>query len=47
MFRSSRLMAASIFGGEANLKFDPIDLPRGHAVAFLDGEVRYLQSYVA
>ena len=27
MFRSSRLMSSSIFGGEANLKFDPIDLP--------------------
>ena len=39
-------MASSIFGGEANLKFDPIDLPRGHAIAFLDGEVRYLKSYV-
>jgi DNA segregation ATPase FtsK/SpoIIIE-like protein len=47
MFRSSRLMASSIFGGEANLKFDPIDLPRGHAIAFLDGDVRYLKSYVA
>jgi FtsK/SpoIIIE family len=47
MFRSSRLMASSIFGGEANLKFDPIDLPRGHAIAFLDGETRYLKSYVA
>jgi hypothetical protein len=40
-------MASSIFGGEANLKFDPIDLPRGHAIAFLDGETRYLKSYVA
>jgi hypothetical protein len=47
MFRSSRLMASSIFGGEAALQFDPIDLPRGHAIAFLDGDVRYLQSYVA
>jgi FtsK/SpoIIIE family len=46
MFRSSRLMASSIFGGDANLKFDPIDLPRGHAIAFLDGDVRYLKSYV-
>jgi DNA segregation ATPase FtsK/SpoIIIE-like protein len=47
MFRSSRLMASSVFGGDADLKFDPIDLPRGHAIAFLDGEVRYLKSYVA
>lgn len=47
MFRSSRLMASSIFGGDADLQFDPIDLPRGHAIAFLDGDVRYLKSYVA
>jgi hypothetical protein len=47
MFRSSRLMASSIFGGDANLMFDPIDLPRGHAIAFLDGEVRYLKSYMS
>jgi hypothetical protein len=47
MFRSSRLMASSIFGGDADLAFDPIDLARGQAIAFIDGETRYLKSYVS
>jgi len=46
LFRTSRAMASSVFGGEADLQFDPPRLRRGQAVAFIDGETRYLQGFI-
>jgi hypothetical protein len=46
LFRTSRAMASSVFGGEADLQFDPPRLRRGQAVAFIDGETRYFQAFL-
>ncbi|HLN09290.1 MAG TPA: FtsK/SpoIIIE domain-containing protein, partial [Xanthobacteraceae bacterium] len=45
-FRTSRQMASSVFGADAGLQFDPPRLSRGQAVAFIDGETRYFQSFM-
>src|SRR5262249_14222042 len=46
MFRSKRLLASSIFGDTTGFIFNPEDLSKGHAIAWLNGTVRYMQSYV-
>jgi len=45
-FRTSRQMAASVFGGDAGLQFDPPRLRRGQAAAFIDGETRFFQAFM-
>jgi hypothetical protein len=47
LFRSSRLLASTVFGTVEELKFDPVTTPRGQAIAFIDGTTRYLQGFVS